>query len=151
MATIKGTIRRTITKANGGKYELQDDLTNNFNVRYFDTRLYHVLAISSSKALLYSAQGEGDNYTVDTSIDSYSKEEEEHHFAHGGEGLFIYPYHTYANFSGDYYESEDAIVERMAEINAQIEQQGQREPGVEYNDASVEILQSNLDICLPIL
>lgn len=144
MATIKGTIRRTITKANGGKYELQDDLTNNFNVRYFDTRLYHVLAISSSKAILYNAQGEGDSYTVDTSIDSYSKGEEEHHFAHGGEGLFIYPYHTYANFSGDYYESEDAIVERMAEINAQIEQQGQREPGVEYNDASVEATTKQL-------
>lgn len=120
------TIRRTITTADGGKYELQDDLTNNFNVRYFDARLYHILAISSNKSIVYTATGEGSNIQVDTSIDSYSKEEEDHHFARGGKGgnaLYIYPYHTYANFAGDYYESEDAIVERMAEINAQIDSQ----------------------------
>lgn len=125
MATV--TIRRTITRLDGGKYELQDDLRNNFNVRYFDARLYHTLAISSYKALKYDAQGSGDSIRVDTSIDSVKTGDEDYHFAKGGRGLYIYPYHTYANFSGDYYESEDSIVERMAEINAQLEQQSDKE------------------------
>lgn len=132
------TIRRTITTADGGKYELQDDLRNNFNVRYFDARLYHTLAISSYKTLDYEAQGSGDSIRVNTTIDNIKTGDEDYHFAKGGKSLYIYPYHTYANFSGDYYESEDAIVERMAEINAQIEQQSNTEGMTDVNTAALD-------------
>lgn len=113
-------IRRTITRDENRKYEYQDDYENNFHRLHFDARLYHVLTLSSRVGTDASMTSNGG--VITTNLDNGTAGEE-FKFARGGNGLFIYPYHTYGNFSGDYYETEDAIVERIAQVNMQIDAQ----------------------------
>ena len=113
-------IRRTITRDENRKYEYQDDYENNFHRLHFDARLYHVLTLSSRVGTDASMTSNGG--VITTNLDNGTAGEE-FKFAQGGNGLFIYPYHTYGNFSGDYYETEDAIVERIAQVNMQIDAQ----------------------------
>lgn len=116
----KYLIRRTITTADDKKYELHDDIgVTNFNNRYFDARLYHMLALTNNKTF--------DTTDAVPAFQDDDKSAEDYGFKNGGKGLFIYPYHTYASFSGDYYESEDAIVERIAELEMQIDAQKNRD------------------------
>lgn len=126
-------IRRTISRGNGEKYELQDALENNFHRRYFDARLYHILAVSNNKSITFKADENG-SPSNETNLDNANTYD--YNMANGGKSMFIYPYHTYGSFSSDYYESEDAIVERMAEINAQLD--AQAELDLQYvDDASL--------------
>ena len=122
-------IRRTITKADGSKYEFQSGASNNFHVRHFDARLYHCLTISASKGLVDS-----DSREIQDTL-TKEKPDEEFRFARNGTGLFIYPFHTYADFSSDYYESEDGIIERIAELDMQIaDQENTDEAGIDNKE-----------------
>ncbi len=124
------TITRNIYIGESENYVLESDNANNFHRRYFDARLYHILSVTSNKAIEADMEG------------NISEADENYSFVKGGNAIYIYPYHTYGNFSGDYYESEDAITERIAEISAQIDAQNSSD---EANDASVRAVTAELE------
>ena len=133
-------IRRTITKDAESKYELQDEYQNNFHRLHFDARLYHVLTLSSRVGA--DASMSSNNGTISTNLDAGAASEE-FRFAQDGKGLFIYPYHTYGSFSGDYYETEDAIVERIAQVNVQLD--AQKADSSNSDASTVKALENELE------
>lgn len=113
-ANISTEITRNIYMSEGDSYVLSSDRDYNFHRRYFDARLYHILAVSNNKG-------------KDNSIGTVTGNED-FNFLHAdnvdkGNALYIYPYHTYGNFSGDYYESEDSITEQISDLQAQLDAQ----------------------------
>ena len=113
-------ITRNIYIGENQSYKLSGDSSFNFQRRYFDARLYHILAVSSNKAQKGAVASE-DGVT-------------EFSYANNGNALYIYPYHTYGSFSGDYYETEDSITERIADLQTQLNAQN----AVGSNDPSAK-------------
>ena len=103
---VNAQITRNIYIGENQSYQLSGDSSFNFHRRYFDARLYHILAVSSNKAQK-GAVASNDGAT-------------EYSYVNNGNALYIYPYHTYGSFSGDYYETEDSITERIAELQVQL-------------------------------
>lgn len=124
------TITRNIYIGENQNYVLESEGDNNFHRRYFDARLYHILSVTSNKAIEADMNG------------NVTEADENYNFVKNGNAMYIYPYHTYGNFSGDYYESEDAITERIADITAQIDAQKNSD---EANDASVKAVTEELE------
>lgn len=106
---VNAQITRNIYIGENQSYVLSGDSSFNFHRRYFDARLYHILAVSSNKAQKGTVSSE-DGVT-------------EFSYANNGNALYIYPYHTYGSFSGDYYETEDSITERIADLQTQLNAQ----------------------------
>ena len=106
---VNAQITRNIYIGENQSYQLSGDISFNFHRRYFDARLYHILAVSSNKAQEGAVASEDGNT--------------EYSYANNGNALYIYPYHTYGSFSGDYYETEDSITERIAELQVQLDKQ----------------------------
>lgn len=131
------TLTRNIYINQGNSYVLESDIDNNFHRRYFDARLYHVLAISSNKSQIGTKV---DSSTIDNFTYLGVENGDENNNVNKGNAIYIYPYHTYGNFSGDYYESEDSITERLADIEVQIKIQ----ESAEDQDASTKEVTEEL-------
>lgn len=95
-------IRRAI-KVGSKTYEMQSTDENSMHWRNFDARIYNNLALATNKAVPSSEQ-------VDDKYAFINK--------NGNNVLNIYPYATYANYAGDFYETPEAIDERIAELKA---------------------------------
>lgn len=131
MATVNTQITRNIYIDEGKSYVMSGEREFNFHRRYFDARLYHILAVSSNKAQKGT--------TADDGVTA------EFNFLHSdntdkGNALYIYPYHTYGNFSGDYYETEDSITERISDLQVQLDAQN----NAKHKDASTRAVADEL-------
>jgi hypothetical protein len=98
-------IRRAI-KVGEKTYEMQSTDANSMHWRNFDARIYNNLALSTNKSVPNDDNADSDYHL---------------HVKNGANVLNIYPYATYANYAGDYYETPEAIQERIAELNAIID------------------------------
>lgn len=98
-------IRRAI-RVGEKTYEMQSTDANSMHWRNFDARIYNNLALSTNKSV-----------PSDDNVDS----DYQLHVKNGANVLNIYPYATYASYAGDYYETPEAIQERIAELNAIID------------------------------
>lgn len=98
-------IRRAI-RVGEKTYEMQSTDANSMHWRNFDARIYNNLALSTNKSV-----------PSDDNVDS----DYQLHVKNGANVLNIYPYATYANYAGDYYETPEAIQERIAELDAIID------------------------------
>ena len=98
-------IRRAI-RVGEKTYEMQSTDGNSMHWRNFDARIYNNLALSTNKSV-----------PSDDNVDS----DYQLHVKNGANVLNIYPYATYANYAGDYYETPEAIQERIAELDAIID------------------------------
>ncbi len=108
----------------------------------FDARLYHILAISSRKGGDAKLGDIGEDGAVVTNLDENGVASEEFEFANKGNKLFIYPYHAGAEFSSDYYESLDGVVERIAEVNAQIDVQNNADEETKSAEGYGEVMKA---------
>ena len=109
-------IRRAI-KVGNKYYEMQSTDENSMHWRNFDARIYNNLALATNKST-----------PRDENVDA------DYHWHVNKEGnvLHIYPYATYANYAGDFYETPEAIQERIAELSA-----------IEADSSSSEAVRTN--------
>jgi hypothetical protein len=105
MGTVTA-VERLVYRNGGSYYELSGD----YHKRYFDARLYHNLGLTTNKA-----KNLGSSLKTEESNSDYN------YVNKGRPFLSIYPYASYRNYSGDYYETPEAILERIADIDADLE------------------------------
>ena len=125
-------IKRKNRQSGGSDYNIEDV--------HFDARLYHVLSLSSRIGGDASAHV-NESGAVVTNMDNGSADESFKQVRDGAR-LFIYPYHTYGHFSGDFYETEDAIIERIAEVNAQIDIQNNADASTKSSENYNEVIKA---------